>query len=579
MTLSGIGELKKMAMRNLARHKVKTILTSAAIMVSVAVYIFLNSWLGGMKIESRRNIVNYELGAAKLQTKLYFERKDEMPSYENFRGWETYRAALAQEGYASAPRYTFAGTLFSTAGSAPIMFFGVDPAAEREVLRYVPFVDFGRYVQNGSFEIAIGTVAAEKLKVGIPTRPYRMELEDLIASIAHNRTDGEFIRSLYAMAPSVRSGGDIFSPEEKTTEGNERMILKRNVPRADLDRYWNLIVASGRNDVRINAVIDSKAVPEMIRSDKWEGELWPALRSEDRPVVQAAYEYEESISSYLLIEENDGELNRVLDAMIRAGYGGAVRHVNQLVDAVVVGVINSPAPLPNGNTAFIPLDILQDEAGMMLEGAVTDLIIRQKGIPDSQISGAGESSAAITAALERGLAGMGLSLPEELVVYNWQDYMKDYLGYEALQTGAPQVVAFLLLLLSFLGISNTILLAILERTREIGMMRAMGMTDQQMIMTYMLEAGFLGFIGSILGIILGCIVNYPMVKYGLDFSAMGNLMDGGIGFRTTAIFRSVWNVPVIIGSGIVATLLASFMAFFPTRRTVQMPITSSLRFE
>jgi len=164
-------------------------------------------------------------------------------------------------------------------------------------------------------------------------------------------------------------------------------------------------------------------------------------------------------------------------------------------------------------------------------------------------------------------------------VYVWQDYMQDYLGYEALQTGAPQVVASLLLLLSFLGISNTILLAILERTREIGMMRALGMTDQQMIVTYMLEAGFLGFIGSVLGIILGCIVNYPMVKYGMDFSAMAETLSQGIGFRTTGEFRSVWNVPVIIGSGLVATLLASFMAIFPTRRALKMPITNSLRFE
>ena len=111
------------------------------------------------------------------------------------------------------------------------------------------------------------------------------------------------------------------------------------------------------------------------------------------------------------------------------------------------------------------------------------------------------------------------------------------------------------------------------------MMRALGMTDKQMIITYMLEAGFLGFIGSILGIILGCLINYPMVKYGIDFSAMADTLSGGIGFRTTGIFRSVWNVPLIIGTGIVATLIASFMAFFPTRKAVKMPITDSLRFE
>ena len=577
MKLIGIWQLKKIAMRNLARHKVKTLLTSMAIMVSVAVYIFLNSWLGGMAIESRRNIVNFEIGAAKLQTKLYFERKDEMPSYENFKDWEIYREALSREGYVSAPRFTFAGTMFSTSGSAPIMFYGVEPDAEREVLRYVSYVDFGRFVQNGRFEVAIGTIAAEKLKVGIPTRPYRLELEDLISVTARNTADANFIRSLYEVAQT--SAGLFAIEDTRATESNERMVLRKNIPQSDLDRYWNMIAATNRNDIRINAVIDIKAVPEMIRSDRWEGELMPSLRMEDRAIVEAAYEHVDFLNMYLLLEQDSEQLDLVLDAMVRGGYAGAVRHVNQLVDAVVVGVINSPAPLPNGNTAFIPLDILQDESGMMLEGAVTELIIRERGVPDSRLPGKSESGPVITAALERGLASMGISMPDNLAVHTWEEHMEEYLGYEALQTGAPQVLSFLLLLITFLVISNTILLAILERTKEIGMMRALGMTNGQVITTFMLEAGFLGFIGSILGIILGCAVNYPVVVYGFDFSSIGDVLSDGIGFRTTAIFRSIWDVPVIIGSGVVATLLSSFMAYFPTKRAVKKPITDSLRFE
>jgi len=596
MTLSGIWELKKIAMRNLARHKVKTILTSAAITVSVAVFIFINGWLRGMIIDSRRNIVNYEMGAAKLQTKLYFEKKDEMPSYENFTDWEKYHDALDTEGYVSAPRYVFSGTLSSISGSAPIVFYGVDPAFEAETMRYVPYVDFGRYVQNGDFGIALGTYAAEKLKVGIPTRPYRQELEELIVSATQNSagadkvSDADFIRSLYNAASKKKSFWDV---DKKTTEpqpsakregspleGNERMILKKDASRSDLDRYWNILDASGRNDVRINAVIDIKAVPETIRADKWKGELFPALHDEDKPLVEAAYEYQDFIDSYLLVEENEKALNDVLTAMIRAGYSGAVAHVNQSLEVKVVGVINSPAPLPNGNTAYIPLDILQDETVMMLEGAVTELVIREKNAPDFRLPGKSESSSVISTALERGLAKAGYVMPNELIVHTWEEYMQDYLGYEAMENTMPQVVAGLLLLLSFLGISNTILLAILERTKETGMMRAMGMTDRQMILVYMLEAGFLGFIGSVLGIILGCIINYPMVKYGIDFSAFVDIMGGnGIGFRTTSSFRSIWNVPVIIGSGIIATIISSCMAFFPTRRALKMPITESLRFE
>jgi ABC-type lipoprotein release transport system permease subunit len=73
--MAGYAELAKIALRNLMRHKVKTVLTTLAIIVSVALYIFVDSWLTGMSMESRRNIVNYEMGAAKLQTKLYFEKK------------------------------------------------------------------------------------------------------------------------------------------------------------------------------------------------------------------------------------------------------------------------------------------------------------------------------------------------------------------------------------------------------------------------------------------------------------------------------------------------------------------------
>ena len=568
-----IWELKKIALRNLARHKTKTILTSAAIMVSVAIYIFLNSWLGGMSIESRRNIVNFEMGSAKLQTTLYFDRKDEMPIYETFTDWEIYHEALSKEGYVSAPRFVFNGTLFSKSGSLPILFHGLVPELDKEVFRYASYVDFGRFVEEGKFEIALGTVAAERLRVGIPTRPFRKDLENLIEYIADDVNTAIFIRDMYEIAPTFR---DIFSPDIVHEEGNERMLLKRNVSQENLDKYWDLIAATDRNDVRINAIIDIKAVPEFIRLYRWEDELLPKLNDEEMSLILTAYEYLDIMEAYVLVENNEEILNLILDIMLRAGYTGAIRHVNQLIDVVVVGVINSPAPLPNGNTAYIPLDVLQDESGMMLAGAVTELVIRERNVPDTRLPGLSESGMVISKALERGLND---KVPDYLGIRTWDEYMEDYLGYEALQTGAPQIIAVLLFILSFIGISNTILMAILERTKEIGMMRAMGMTDKQMVIVYMLEAGFLGFIGSVLGILFSIIINYPMVVTGLDLTAMADTLSGGIGFRTTGVFRSIWNIPLMFYTGIFATLLASFMAIVPTRRALKMQITESLRFD
>ena len=172
MTIMGAWELKRMAFRNLFRHKAKTILTSLAIMVCVAMFIFLNCWVGGASIESRRNIVQYEMGAAKLQTNIYFEKKDEMPSYENFSGWETYSKALASEGYNSAPRFVFQGTLLREGSGIPVLFHGIDPELEKQAMRYTNYIEYGRFVQNGNFEIVLGIIAADRLKVGIPSRPF-----------------------------------------------------------------------------------------------------------------------------------------------------------------------------------------------------------------------------------------------------------------------------------------------------------------------------------------------------------------------------------------------------------------------
>jgi ABC-type lipoprotein release transport system permease subunit len=251
---------------------------------------------------------------------------------------------------------------------------------------------------------------------------------------------------------------------------------------------------------------------------------------------------------------------------------------------VVVGVVNSPNPRTNNNTAWIPLDVLQDEAGLMLEGRVTELLIRIKNADDAKIPGSDERPGAIKAAMAETAvaetaAGTPCALPPELDIFPWNAYVEDYLAAFRGDNLSSQVMIIVLFVLSFMGIANTMLLAILERTRETGMMRAMGMTNGQLIGVYMMEAGMVGFFGSLIGVVLGCLINIPMVNYGVDFSAMTEAAGGDIGYRIAGVFRSAWNIPVIIVAGIAATILASCMAFFPTRRALKMPITESLRFE
>ncbi|MDR0637770.1 MAG: FtsX-like permease family protein [Spirochaetaceae bacterium] len=456
MTLGYVLELKRVAFRNLARHRVKTTLTVLAIAVSVATYIFVDGWLLGMQLDSQRNIVSYETGAAKAQQAAYIEKLDELPMYANFSGWETYAAALDAAGYDTAPRFVFAGTLYAEGGSAPVVFIGCDPEAEGRLLRWTDFIEDGEPIRNGMTrenglpmpQIVLGAMTADKLGVS---------------------TNGV-----------LNKPGDAFSP------------------------------------VRITTAVDLK---------------------DER---------------------------------------GVVRHVYQVIDAVVAGIVNSPNPKNNNNVAWIPLDVLQDDNGLMLEGKVTELLVRAKGADDTRLPGKNERAEVIAAALE---GMLGTALPPGMGIYGWQTYAADY---EAAAKGddiSSRIMVAILFILSFLGIANTMLLAILERTKEIGMMRAQGMTDGDLALVYMLEAGMAGFFGALAGALIGCLCTIPMVEHGLDFTAITNQMSGNIGYRTTGIFRSTWNVPVIIGSAAVATLVSAGAAFFPIRRALKMSITDSLRFE
>ncbi|MDR1443605.1 MAG: FtsX-like permease family protein [Treponema sp.] len=567
-------ELMRLALRNLARHKVKSVLTIAAVSVSVGLYICVDGWLMGMNIDSERNIANFEIGAAKLQTRAYYAKKDELPMYESFDGWEEGAAALDRAGYDSAPRFVFTGTIYSETASAPMTFIGCDPAAEARVLHYPEYMESGRYIRDGAFEIALGAMTADKLKTGIPQRPAGNELEEILAGLPPG--DRDFARGLYEAAPA--GSGGLLAPQETVPPdmpGEERRSLKKNIPPADLDRYWRLLADTGRMAVQLSTVIDIKAAPESIRKEKFDADLEPLLNAGERELFYRAYEFDGLTGAWYLVSEDEALREQVLAAMIRLDYAGAVRHVNQLISALVVGVVNSPNPKTNNNTAWIPLDVLQDEAGLMLEGRVTELLIRLKNANTAAVPGKAEGVEAVKAAL----ADAGHVLPPDLEIFPWRAYVEDYLGASGGDSISTRIMLIVLFILSFMGIANTMLLAILERTRETGMMRALGMTNGQLIAAYMMEAGMVGLFGSLAGIALGCLVNIPMVKYGLDFTGMTESMGGDIGYRVTGVFRSAWNIPVIAGSGIIAVILAACMAYFPVRRALKMPVTESLRFD
>jgi ABC-type transport system, involved in lipoprotein release, permease component len=97
----------------------------------------------------------------------------------------------------------------------------------------------------------------------------------------------------------------------------------------------------------------------------------------------------------------------------------------------------------------------------------------------------------------------------------------------AIQTksNAMQVFSFVILLIAGIGVLNLLLMAVYERTREIGLLGAMGMKPRQIMILFIWEGIMLGLLGAAVGEALGIGLNAIYSVVGFDFSAFAGITD------------------------------------------------------
>jgi len=224
--------------------------------------------------------------------------------------------------------------------------------------------------------------------------------------------------------------------------------------------------------------------------------------------------------------------------------------------------------------AFLPIDILNDELlGLRLGGAVTEIAIRKKGFSPSALSVREESPSVISKEI-------GNILTDDLTVVSWREDAKDFIAMSDQDKSGTAVLLLFLIVLTVIGISNTMLMATLERTKEIGMTRALGMTDSEIFVSFVIEAAMIGFIGAIVGLIVSIPFNIYMVNVGIDFSnTLEAFGTDEIGYRLVGIYKSAWNWGNAFLSIFIATLVAALASIIPVLRAVKIPIVEALRFE
>ncbi len=117
------------------------------------------------------------------------------------------------------------------------------------------------------------------------------------------------------------------------------------------------------------------------------------------------------------------------------------------------------------------------------------------------------------------------------------------------------------------GITNTILMSVTERVREIGTLKCLGALDRFIVRLFLVENLFLGLIGSITGTVFGFLLALLQVGMSLEFRLLS---------ARDALYALAVAGPIAVGAGALLTVLA---AVYPTYVAARMKPVDAMRVE
>lgn len=127
-------------------------------------------------------------------------------------------------------------------------------------------------------------------------------------------------------------------------------------------------------------------------------------------------------------------------------------------------------------------------------------------------------------------------------------------------------IAAISLVIGGIGIMNTMYTAVVERTQEIGIMKAIGARNSDIMLIFLIESGLLGLVGGIIGVIIGL-----LISKGIEIA--GTLIIG------TPLLRAWWSWWLIAGALLFSFLVGSLAGTLPARQASKQKPVDSLRYE
>jgi lipoprotein-releasing system permease protein len=151
-----------------------------------------------------------------------------------------------------------------------------------------------------------------------------------------------------------------------------------------------------------------------------------------------------------------------------------------------------------------------------------------------------------------------------LRVESWMQTNAGLLNALSNQTISNNLIRGFVVAIVALGISSVLVVSVVQKQREIGILRAMGAGRRQIMWVFLLQGALMGVLGSALGALLA---------YGLLvlFSHIFKAPDG------SAMYVAVLDVALVLGAGVLACAVGMLAAFMPARRAARMDPVQAIR--
>ncbi|GAB4504400.1 MAG: ABC transporter permease [Anaerolineales bacterium] len=237
--------------------------------------------------------------------------------------------------------------------------------------------------------------------------------------------------------------------------------------------------------------------------------------------------------------------------------GGSLHEQTRQRTMTVVGVFDVGVPSVEKNTIYLSLAEAQNLFG--LEGQVTEIVVSLKQIGQEP---------AVVAQLQQEWPGYE--------VETWVNTMPELKQTMDMKTAVMNVFGVILLCIAAIGILNLLMMAVFERTREIGIIGALGLKPREITLLFLLEGTLIGVLGAVLGVVLGLALTGILGVVGIDYTQFADLTE-----YTALITGKIYPqfLPLkALSHAITLAIIAALAALYPAREAARREPAAALHF-